>query len=69
LLISIDWTPDKTGNYTVYAWGADINSSTSIVVFDDDFKPINVTSELTTIVLTSAGLIGVLGLARMKRKE
>jgi len=71
--IPINWEPVEDGNYTLTATGIGVDFSIEIpsiiAVYSSKSIPISPVPELSTILLTSAGLIGVLGLARMKRKE
>jgi len=62
-IISVDWIPASTGLHWVDAGGV-INR-----VFVSDTKPVYPVPELSTIALTSAGILGLIGLTRMRRND
>ncbi len=63
-IIPINWTPSSLGVHVMTASGRGVIVSQTIVMS----KPIEVTPELSTIVLTSAGLLGLVGIGRMRRR-
>lgn len=61
-IISVDWTPTVMGLHWVDAGGVRSH------VFVSDTKPIYPVPELGTMALTSVGILGLIGLTRMRRK-
>ena len=57
------WVPTTNGLYTVYANGIQLGKIRSAV------QVVNPTPEMSTGVLMSAGLIGLVGMIRYRRKE
>lgn len=66
-IIPVNWTPQSTGLHWVDALGASRSSRRG--VFVSDTKEIYPVPELATLILTSAGILGLIGLTRMRRKD
>jgi hypothetical protein len=61
-IIPINWTASSTGNHTILAWGSGMVDSTPVHIYDSTVvAPI---PELATIILTGAGMIGLIGIRR-----
>jgi parallel beta-helix repeat protein len=60
-IIPINWTPGSTGNYTIEAWGRGMFDSAPINVYDSKVVPV---SDLGTIVLLAAVILGYIGIKR-----
>ena len=65
--IPIVWTPKDTSDYLVVAKGDTIVASNKITVID--FEVVAPVPELSTIVLMSAGLLGLFGFIRLRRRN
>lgn len=61
----VHWTPTDQNDYTIYATGASASGNRRISAE----ALINPVPEISTIVLTSAGILGLIGLTRMRRKD
>ena len=66
-LIEVHWVPIDNQSYTIFASG--YNQIGKRIYTQSAVAPIMPVPELSTGVLLSAGLIGILGLVRLKRKE
>jgi hypothetical protein len=61
-IISIKWTPRSKGNHTIEAWGRGMINSTPVFIYDSEVvAPV---PELETIVLVTAGILGLIGIRR-----
>jgi hypothetical protein len=65
-IIPVDYVPIVTGDHNVTAYGNGIIGSTEILASDS--APVPVVPELSSIVLLSAGLVGLIGIRRFKRE-
>jgi pimeloyl-ACP methyl ester carboxylesterase len=66
-IIPINWTPSTTGNHTIIAWGRGMIDSTPVYIYDS--AVVSPIPELSTAILTPAGLLGVLLVSRKFRKN
>ena len=60
---NVHWMPTEIKEYVIYTEG-----QRKLVVRTAE-NPINITPELSIIALTSAGILGLIGLTRMRRKD
>jgi hypothetical protein len=65
-IIPVDYVPIVTGDHNVTAYGNGIIGSTEILASDS--APVPVVPELSTLVLLSAGLVGLIGIRRYKKE-
>jgi hypothetical protein len=65
-IIPVNYTPPVTGNYTVNASGRSIVDSKSVDAYPSGIVP--VVPELATVVLVSAGILGLIGMRRYKKE-
>jgi len=65
-IIPVDYIPLVTGDHLVEAYGNGILGSTEILASDS--APVPVVPELSTLVLLSAGLVGMIGIRRYKKE-
>lgn len=65
-IIPVDYVPVVTGDHLVEAYGNGILGTSDIVATDS--APVPVVPELSTIVLLSAGLLGMIGIRRYKKE-
>jgi len=65
-IIPVDYVPEVIGDHNVTAYGNGIVGSTAITATDS--APVPVVPELSTIVLLSAGLVGLIGIRRYKKE-
>ena len=59
----VDWVPQSTGLHWVVSGGV------NYTVYVSDSEQTFPVPEMNTIVLTSAGILGLMGLTRMRRKD
>jgi parallel beta-helix repeat protein len=64
-IIPINWTPGSTGNHKIEAWGRGMIDSTPLYVYDS--AVVSPIPELSTMILTGIGMLGLVFLARRKR--
>jgi len=65
-IIPVDYVPSVKGDHNVIAYGNGIVGTTEIIASDSE--PVPVVPELSSIVLLSAGLVGLIGIRRFKRE-
>jgi hypothetical protein len=58
----MNWIPSNTGNHTIEAWGRGMIDSTPVYIYDSEVvAPV---PELETIVLVTAGILGLIVIRR-----
>jgi hypothetical protein len=61
-IIPMNWIPSNTGNHTIEAWGRGMIDSTPVYIYDSEVvAPV---PELETIVLVTAGILGLIVIRR-----
>jgi len=65
--IPINWTPATAGDYILRSEGSTMAGTTTVQVINQ--KVISPVPELSTLVLMSAGILGLFGLARWRKNS